>query len=141
MMTIGIDMASEPDRAGLAVRTPAGWEFIDGSPDDFQRIHGFSPFSRMVTRAELEAFDFRTPAHGARVEAALQNLLRAHADRQGPCVTAEEATSTAAQLRAYFSAALRWETLGFDECSRFNSDPLPSERLAKRMGLGPNVQW
>lgn len=138
MMTIGIDIATGPDRTAWAVRAAGStnWQFHYDAAE-FERAHGFSPFVRMVSRAELEAFEYRTPEHQSAVEAKVQDRLRIHADRQGPCVTAEEATDPAVGMRAYFRAARHWQILGFDECSRFVAGPLPSERLAKRMGLGP----
>lgn len=145
MMAIGIDLAREPDRTSLALRTSTGWEFMEGSLDDFQRIEGLSFLMPMEALASLLAFEYRKPEHRAAVEAALQDLLRAHADRQGPCVTAEYASSTEAMLRAYFEGGLRgdWSRWDGSHWQHFSwrdvmlAPPLPSECLAYRMGLGP----
>lgn len=145
-MTLGIDLAREPDRTAWAVRAAGetAWQFHYDA-EEFERVHGFSPFMRVASRVELEAFDFRTPAHEARVQAALQDRVRAHADRQGPCVTAEYASSTEAMLRAYFDGGRRgnWSRWDGSHWQHFSwrdvmlAPPLPSERLAYSMGLGP----
>lgn len=128
MMTIGIDLASEPDRTAWVVRAAGetAWQFHYDAP-------------------ESERVLFRTPAHEERVEAALQDRVRTHADRQGPCVTAEEASSTEAMLRAHLAGVLRgdWSRWDGSHWQHFSwrdvmlAPPLPSECLARRMGLGP----
>lgn len=132
MMTIGIDLATGPDCGVLSVRAPDGWYIIDPG---------------------AEAFEFRTAAHESRVEAALQDRLRTHADHQGPCVTAEDAASPLTCMRAYLRGAInrfergmvfdewsRWDGSGWEQISweeRRLPPPLPSQRMASAMGLGP----
>lgn len=118
MMTTGIDLARKPDRTAWAVRAAGetNWQFHYDA-EEFERAHGFSPLVRLVSRAELEAFELRTPAHEERVVAALQDRLRAHADRQGPCVTADQAISIEFRLRAYFATVKRWGPLSWKEAA------------------------